>query len=78
MKTPALHLLLTFDGIHDVIKAEKLLLERGLACDLVPTPRHLSADCGMSIECRAADRPQLQELWTSGVLRWRVLHDPGE
>ncbi len=67
-------LLLTFDGIHDVIKAETVLLERGVACDLVPTPRALSSDCGMAIECRLSDRVCLQELKQRGALPYKALH----
>ncbi len=67
-------LLLTFDGIHDVIKAETLLLELGLACDLVPTPRALSSDCGMAIECRVSDRAYLQDLRQRGALSYKGLH----
>ena len=71
-------LLLTFDGIHDVIKAEKLLLGLGLACDLVPTPRILSSDCGMSIECPASDLLRLQELKDRGILCCKGLHSSDE
>ncbi len=78
MKAMPAFLLLTFDGIHDVIKAEKLLLGLGLACDLVPTPRMLSSDCGMSIECSASDRPRLQELKNRGILCCKGLHLPDE
>ena len=76
MSTPAGHMLLTFACIHDVIKAEKLLLERGFTCDLVPTPRELSSDCGMSIECQLTDRTQLLDLWQRGLLCWQGLHCP--
>lgn len=41
--------ILLFDSIHDVLGAERLFKERGVPVDLVPTPRMLSADCGMAI-----------------------------
>ncbi len=66
--------LLTFDSIHDVLKAEKLLLRLGLSCDLVPTPRTLSRDCGMAIECRRADQASLQDLKLRGELFYKGLH----
>ena len=44
-----------FDSIHYVLAAERALKERGLWCDLVPTPKDLSPDCGMAIETRASD-----------------------
>ncbi len=76
MSTNQASLLLTFDGIHDVIKAERLLLGLGLTCDLVPTPRTLSSDCGMALECLLADRAHLQDLHARGVLAYRALHAP--
>ncbi len=67
-------LLLTFVGIHDVIKAERLLLALGLPCDLVPTPRALSSDCGMAIECPPSQQTRLENLRERGVLSYRGLH----
>lgn len=51
------HCMLLYDSIHDVMRAEKALKQAGLWCDLVPTPRQLSSDCGMAIEleCAAAE-----------------------
>jgi len=45
-----------FASIHDVLRAEQALRQRGVWCDLVPVPRALSAECGMAVELRAADR----------------------
>lgn len=64
-------ILLTFDSIHDVIRAEKILLKTGIACELVPTPRHISSDCGMSVECAEVDLPCLELLQSAGTLAWR-------
>ena len=44
-----------FDSVHYVIRAEKLLSAHDVWCDLIPTPRELSSQCGMSIEIRTAD-----------------------
>lgn len=40
---------LLFRSIHDVLRAERILKEKGIAHELVPVPRNLSSDCGMSI-----------------------------
>lgn len=32
------------------IKAEKLLKRAGIANKLIPTPRHLSSDCGICVQ----------------------------
>ncbi|MBP1749100.1 MAG: hypothetical protein H6Q52_1639 [Deltaproteobacteria bacterium] len=41
--------LLLFNTIHDVLRAEKILKEHTVQHELVPVPRNLSSDCGMSI-----------------------------
>jgi len=41
---------ITFASVHFVMKAEKVLKENGIEVRLIPTPRKISSDCGMSIE----------------------------
>lgn len=40
---------LLFHTIHDVLRAEKVLSKYKIAFELVPVPRNLSSDCGMSV-----------------------------
>ena len=47
--------ILVFDSIHHVLAAERALLDRHVWCDLIPTPRDVSSDCGMVIELRRTD-----------------------
>ena len=58
-----------FDSIHYVIRAEKGLSGNGVWCDLIPTPRELSSQCGMSIEIRSADLPAALEILSDPGLR---------
>ncbi len=44
-----------FESIHAVIAAERTFRSAALACDLVPIPRGVTADCGMALLFRAAD-----------------------
>jgi len=67
----ATHALLVFDSIHDVLAAEATLKAQGLWCDLVPTPKAISSDCGMCVRVRLADRPALLALRERGLLPWR-------
>lgn len=41
--------LVVFDSVHQAIRAEKMLLAEGIAIEMVPTPREISASCGQSI-----------------------------
>lgn len=38
------------------IQAERVLRHAGLVVKLIPTPRHLSSDCGSALRIAAADR----------------------
>jgi len=39
-----------FKSTHDVIMAEKKLKESGINFRIIPAPKSISSDCGMSIE----------------------------
>ena len=41
--------IITFQSIHHVLKAEKVLLAMGVKFDIIPTPKNISSECGMSI-----------------------------
>lgn len=42
-------LIIVCKSIHDILDLEKKLLNFGIQCDLIPTPRQYSSSCGMSI-----------------------------
>lgn len=50
-----------FNSIHRVMRAEKLLKERGLPILLIPAPRALRADCGLAIRYGAGDRQLVEQ-----------------
>lgn len=41
--------LLIFNSVHKVMKAEKALKKAGLDVRIMPVPRRLSSDCGLSL-----------------------------
>ncbi len=51
-----------FNSIHRVMKAEKLLKERGLPILLIPAPRTLKSDCGLALRYAAADREAVEKV----------------
>lgn len=40
---------LLFQNVHQVMEAEDLLNAEDIACDLVPVPREISSQCGLSM-----------------------------
>lgn len=37
------------------LRAEKVLQRAGISCKLIPVPRHLSSDCGVSVRIETTD-----------------------
>ncbi len=38
------------ESVHRVMRAEKVLKEKGIAVDLIPVPREINSDCGVAVE----------------------------
>ena len=47
--------ILVYSTSH-ALRAEKVLLEAGIPCKLIPVPRRLSSDCGVCIRIEQADQ----------------------
>ena len=44
------------------IQIERLMREAGLTVKLIPTPRHLSSDCGSAVRIDAGDQARCAQL----------------
>ncbi len=44
------------------IQIERVLGQAGLDVKLIPTPRHLSSDCGSAVRIALADRAQCERI----------------
>ena len=53
---------LVFESVHDVMNTERRLKSVAVWCDLVPTPRQISSECGMSVEVHQRDLEQVLDL----------------
>ncbi len=53
-------IVLIFHTSNHAFRAEKVLKQAGIACKLVPVPRHLSSECGVCL--RLAPEHQLTAL----------------
>jgi hypothetical protein len=55
-----------FYTIHAVFRLQKSLRKRGMTCRAIPTPRHLSSDCGTALRfpwnCRADVEAEIADL----------------
>jgi hypothetical protein len=62
-----------FHSSSHALRAEKVLQEAGISNKMIPTPRQLSADCGMSLRFDRAEEAQVarvlveQQVPTNGI-----------
>lgn len=40
---------ITFQSTHQAMEANKILTKRKFTCEVIPTPREISSECGFSI-----------------------------
>lgn len=65
---------LIFHSIHKVMKAEKALRAAGLDVRVMPVPRQLSSDCGLSIAFRSQDREAVDEVLEGAGCPYEEVH----
>lgn len=58
--------LLIFNSVHKVMRAEKFLRRAGLDVRVMPVPRQLSSDCGLSVAFRLEDRAAVEKALSEG------------
>jgi hypothetical protein len=51
---------------RSVIRAERLCRSHGIVCRIIPVPRSISSECGMSIEYEPSDRERLEKVCREG------------
>ncbi len=50
-----MRLYLTFGTTYGALRAESLLQQAGLACEVVPKPREIRGSCGLAVRLALAD-----------------------
>ncbi len=65
---------ITFQSTHHVLKAEKILIKAGFKFDIIPTPKNISSDCGMSIrfDSQVSNLSTLSELLNKNDLNFKI------
>lgn len=56
-------ILYTFVSVHHMMRAEKMLKEHAVACDVIPTPRAISTSCGLCIVVSTDQARQAEDLF---------------
>ena len=53
-----------FHSTSGAIRGEKVARDAGIGAKLIPTPRHLSSDCGISMRFDVGDTEKVKQLFS--------------
>lgn len=83
MRPPACFLVM--NSVHEVMKAEKELIKRGISLTIIATPREISHNCGVAISFSCGDINAVREamrdaesMESSGLRLFRRMGDAME
>jgi len=62
---------IVFKSTHDVIKAKSELEKACIAHELIPTPKEISSECGMSLRVEKTVLNKVLEILRSKGVRYR-------
>lgn len=62
-------------GTSHAIRAELLLNRAGIACKLIPVPRHLSSNCGTCVRIERKDVDAARKALQAGRLEIEGIHE---
>jgi len=62
---------IVFKSTHDVIKAKNELAKACIAHELIPTPKEISAECGMSLRLEEPLLSKALDLFQTAGVRYR-------
>lgn len=55
-------IIITFHGTYNVLSAERILLNEGMAVEAIAAPRNISTDCGICIRVTNPDEMRIRQL----------------
>ena len=60
---------LILPSVHQVMRAEKILKEKGVKVDLIPVPREISSDCGVAVDFSVEFKGEVLRILEENKLR---------
>lgn len=64
-----------FQSVHKVMKADRLLRDSGIFCNLVPVPEHISSECGMCLMIETESLLSCKEMLEARDIQFEI-HKP--
>lgn len=68
------HSVVLFYSVNGAFRAEKLLQKNGIATKLIPVPRHLSSDCGISLRFDGLEEARVRVILEKGHVEIQGIH----
>ena len=65
--------MISFDSVHQAIKAEKILGQNGISVYALPTPREIDISCGQCLLFAAGRQAEILALLAAAHVRWSKL-----
>ncbi len=65
-------ILVLFHSTHAVINAEKICTKHGIKAKVIPVPRSISSDCGMSLQIANDQEKKVCQLLSSNHLEFEI------
>ena len=74
MRTDTYAVILLFGTSH-AIRAERVLYLAGIACKLIPVPRHISSNCGVCVRSERVDKETALDALEKAQVQIEGIHD---
>ena len=69
------YFVISFDSTHHAIKGEKLLKESNINVKMMPTPREITASCGLSIRFENEDFEKIEDIIKDSELSIKGIYE---
>lgn len=66
--------IVSFNSTHHAIKTEKLFNEKQITCTTLPTPREITASCGISIRFLYKDIEAIKEILILNSVEYKGIY----
>ena len=60
-----------FPSTYAAIKAERLCLQTGTPCQVIPVPRNISSDCGIALEIDQSGKKSVEKLFMEHTIDFK-------
>jgi hypothetical protein len=64
--------IIVFESTRAAINAEKLCIKNLIACQVIPVPRDISAECGIALEVNEGDRKAVENIFRQEKLKVKL------